>query len=82
MWRLLQPPSCASQIIKNPIEEMNQNTYNSSETLRLLLKESRESQRRSNSQFVITTLITLATLFFAALPYIEPIKSFFRLIHF
>lgn len=61
---------------------LTQNTYNSSETLRLLLKESRESQKRSNSQFVITTLITLATLFLAALPYIERIKSFFRLIHF
>ncbi len=82
MWQILQQPSCASQITKNPIDDLTQNTYNSSETLRLLLKESRESQKRSNSQFVITTLITLATLFLAALPYIERIKSFFRLIHF
>lgn len=82
MWSLLQQPSCALQITKNPVEDLKQNTYSSSETLRLLLEESRESQRRSNIQFVITTLITLATLIFAALPYIEPIKSFFRLIHF
>ena len=76
MWRLLQPPSCASQITKNPIDDLTQNTYNSSEALRLILEESRESQRRSDIQFVITTIITLATLFFAALPYIERIKSF------
>lgn len=82
MWQLLQQPSCASQITKNPIDDLTQNTYNSSEILRLLLKESIESQRRSNIQFVITTIITFATLFFATLPYIEPIKSFFRLIHF
>ena len=76
MWRLLQPPSCASQITQNPIDNLTQNTYNSSEALRLILEESRESQRRSDIQFVITTIITLATLFFAALPYIERIKSF------
>ena len=76
MWQLLQQPSCASQITKNPIDDLTQNTYNSSEALRLILEESRESQRRSDIQFVITTIITLATLFFAALPYIERIKSF------
>ncbi len=66
MWEMFQQPSCAKQVNqRNYIEEMSDNTNYTSSMMKQIIIENRKSQRINNIQFVVTTIIMIATLYFS-----------------
>ena len=79
LWAYPKEPTSARELeymskMKNPHIEIDKNTFKTSEIVAQMLIESRRSEKKADRQFIISLLISVATLLFSAAAYFQTIK--------
>ena len=71
LWAYPKEPTSARELeymrkMRNPYIETDKNTFKTSEIVSQMLIESRCSEKKSDRQFIISLIISVSTLLFAA----------------